>query len=714
MWRRRNAIRMSIAWGSLVLLIVVGFPVRFRAQHRPPLFDIGRFLTARYHPQRVILKRRGMARPQVVTLRKGEDVLTRLSLLYEESDIEYAEPDLLYSVKRTLPNDPSFAQLWGLEMIGAPEAWSVTSGSPNVVVAVVDTGVDVMHPDLRDNIWVNEGEIPGNSRDDDGNGYVDDVFGYNALSPQAPPADDHGHGTHVAGTIGAVGDNQVGIVGVNWRVKIMALKFLGRNGSGYLSDALKTIEYILTMKQRGVNIRVVNASWGSDTYSRSLEEAIARLKRAGILVIAAAGNQSTNVKQYPAAYEDVLSVAAVDETGDLTNFSNYGDWVDIAAPGYRILSTVPGGGYRSASGTSMAAPHVAGVAALALSVRDVSADELHRALRQGVRQRPTLVGKVETAGIVDALGTLRVLNADDPTKVCERDCPPRVSLMASRLVVDDGEKVTFTATGSDPDGDPLTYTWKTTAGTLQAGITHATLDTRGLNPTPGRPPILVVVTVTVDDGRGHSVSASRSITVRSPNRPPQVTVKADRTSVRDGFLVFLTAQGSDPDGDALTYTWTASAGKITGSGATAELDTLGLNPIPDAEPVRVTVRVRAHDGRGGEATAEVTISVLAPPKVSITASPTSVSFRDRQAVFFLIVQKHPTYRGNVTLQLIPVDAPRDLAATISPYRFLLFTHRVVVTLARMPVGPRDYRVLVRARTDEGKTYDSNVVTLRVR
>jgi len=713
MRRRRDTIRMSIAWGSLVLLILVGLPVRFHAQRRSPLLDIERFLTARYHPQRVILKRRGMARPQVVTLRKGEDVLTRLSLLYEESDIEYAEPDLLYSAERTLPNDPSFTHLWGLEMIGAPEAWSVTRGSPDVVVAVVDTGVDVTHPDLQDNIWVNEGEIPGNSRDDDGNGYVDDVFGYNAISPQKPPTDDNGHGTHVAGTIGAVGDNQIGIVGVNWRVEIMALKFLGRDGSGYLSDALETIEYILTMKQRGVNIRVVNASWGSDTYSRSLEEAIARLKRAGILVIAAAGNQSTNVKQYPAAYEDVLSVAAVDETGDLAYFSNYGDWVDIAAPGYGILSTVPGG-YKSASGTSMAAPHVAGVAALALSARDVSVDELHRALRQGVRQRPTLVGKVETGGIVDAVGTLRVLNADDPTKVCEKDCPPRVSLMASRLVVDDGENVTFTATGSDPDGDPLTYTWKTTAGTLQAGITHATLDTRGLNPTPGNPPISVVVTVTVDDGRGHSASASRSITVRSPNRPPQVTVKADRTSVRDGSLVFLTAQGSDPDGDALTYTWTASAGKITGSGARAELDTMGLNPIPDAEPVRVTVRVRASDGRGGEATAEVEVSVIAPSRVSLTASPASVAFRNRQAQFFLTVRKHPTYKGDVALQLIPVDAPRDLTATISPYRFLLFTHRVVVTLAGTPTGPRDYRVLIRARTDDGKTYDSNIVTLRVR
>lgn len=703
--------RKSITGWIIILAVLAPWSARLSAQQRKPAFDPWRFLTARYHPQRLILKRRGRARPQVISLRKGEDVLSRLSLLQYEEDVEYAEPDLLYSADRMIPNDPNFANLWGLEMVSAPEAWSVTSGSPDIVVAVVDTGVDYSHPDLQENIWVNTGEIPNNRKDDDGNGYVDDYYGYNAISPLQPPSDDNRHGTHVAGTIGAIGDNQIGIVGVNWHVKVMALKFLDRDGSGYLSDALETIDYIITMKQRGVNIRVVNASWGSDTYSRALEEAIARLRNEGILFIAAAGNGSTNVKQYPAAYEDVLSVAAVDQNGDLTSFSNYGDWVDVAAPGQAILSTIPGGRYASFSGTSMATPHVAGIAALALSVRDVSVSDLQEALRQGVRQSPALVGKVNTGGISDALETLRALNADDPSQVCQKDCPPRVSLTASHLVVDDGRTVSFTANGSDPDGDPLTYSWRTTAGTLRAGITDAVLDTRGVNPTPGAPPVSVLVTVTVDDGRGHTASASRSITVRAPNRPPEVALEASSTSVQDGAIVFLTARGDDPDGDALTYRWTSSAGTLSGSGATAQLDTTNTNPTPDADPIRVTVRVHASDGRGGEATATVEITVLAPPKVSVSAAPTSVRLRNGQALFYLAVRRHPSYAGDIALQLIPLDPAPGLTATISPFRFLTITHRVTVTLSNPPQGPRNYRVLVRARTDEGKTYDSNTVIL---
>ncbi|GBC78261.1 hypothetical protein HRbin08_01748 [bacterium HR08] len=162
----------------------------------------------------------------------------------------------------------------------------------------------------------------------------------------------------------------------------------------------------------------------------------------------------------------------------------------------------------------------------------------------------------------------------------------------------------------------------------------------------------------------------------------------------------------------MTYAWTASAGKIISSGAAAQLDTTGLNPVPDADPVRVSVRVRASDGRGGEATATVEIEVTAPPKVSIAASPTSVRFRNAQAVFYLAVRKHPAYRGAIALQFIPQDAPHDLTATISPYRFLMLTHRVVVRLERAPSGSRDYRVLVRAQTDDGRTYDSNVIILR--
>jgi hypothetical protein len=312
---------------------------------------------------------------------------------------------------------------WGLTNdrgVSALSAWDINSGSASVVVAVIDTGVDYNHPDLAANIWANPGEVAGNGVDDDGNGYVDDVHGINALQDavnKGDPMDDNRHGTHVAGTIGAVGDNGVGISGIAKQVKIMPIKFMDAGGSGRLSDAITAIDYMVMMKTNyGVNIVVSNNSWGGGGYSQALEMAIQRAQAAGIVFVAAAGNDAADIDlfpAYPASYEvaNVVAVAAIDRDQNLASFSNYGgNTVDVAAPGVAILSTLPGGGYGMLSGTSMAAPHVAGVLALLFSAQaGIGLEQALTRLNETGRDLATLASSDGTLAYVR---TRRVVNAD--------------------------------------------------------------------------------------------------------------------------------------------------------------------------------------------------------------------------------------------------------------------------------------------------------------
>lgn len=332
------------------------------------------------------------------------------------SDLKYRNSDANF------PNDPLFTDQWALNNSGADggsdradidaiKAWATSKGSDDVVVAVVDSGVDYGHPDLKNNIWTRPRNIAAYS--DDELGTFDDVHGFSAVDKLGDPMDDNGHGTHCAGIIGAEGDNGIGIAGINWHVKIMPLKYLDRNGVGTTEDAIEVINYAIDRKKAGVNLRVINASWGSTEHSQALEDTIRAAGEAGILFVAAAGNDGTDndeIPHYPSNFDlpNIISVAAVDRNDRLTAFSNFGERsVHIAAPGKDILSTYLNGEYRVLSGTSMAAPYVTGVAALIVAADpNISMSALRSRLLRSVDKLDTLTGRSGTAGRLCAANAL--------------------------------------------------------------------------------------------------------------------------------------------------------------------------------------------------------------------------------------------------------------------------------------------------------------------
>lgn len=313
---------------------------------------------------------------------------TTLARLKKISGFVYAEPNFIYSLQAT-PNDTRFNDQWDMNNTGqvsgtidadidAIEAWNIATGSNEVVVAVVDSGMDYTHPDLAGAIWTNDLEIPGNNIDDDSNGYVDDVHGWDFYGNNSVNgADDNdvmdqiSHGTHVIGTIGARGNNGIGVAGVNWNVKILPLKIGGSTSSVNGADGVLAVNYISAMRQRGVNVRVVNHSWGGFNFNQMMQDAMNNAANFGIIQVCAAGNQSTSSQFYPAAYSGnhVISVGntnRLEQRAPSSNFST--SWVDLGAPGEEIVSTMMGNVYDTLSGTSMAAPHVSGAIALALSL----------------------------------------------------------------------------------------------------------------------------------------------------------------------------------------------------------------------------------------------------------------------------------------------------------------------------------------------------------
>jgi subtilisin family serine protease len=378
--------------------------------------------------------------------------------------VDYIEPNYILHAYGTTPNDSRFSELWGMHNSGqsggtadvdidAPEAWDITRTAGEAVVGVIDTGLNYSHPDLSANAWTNSGEIAGNGVDDDHNGFIDDVHGYDFVNNDGNPMDDQSHGSHCAGTIGGVGNNAAGVAGVAWNVKIMGLKFLDSQGSGSTDDAIGAIEYAVVMKNRGVNIRVLSNSWGGGGFSQALYDAVAAANTAGILFVAAAGNETNdndNSPSYPASYDlpNVLSVAAVDRNGNLASFSNYGaQSVHLAAPGVDIVSTVLGSNYASYSGTSMATPHASGVAALVAGREGtLTAAALKSRLMSTVQPLQGLSGVVVSGGMLNAYNAVTNTVTYNPGEAIRYDQTSGSAAVDSsygnrELQVDDGYAV---------------------------------------------------------------------------------------------------------------------------------------------------------------------------------------------------------------------------------------------------------------------------------
>lgn len=403
---------LSVASGPTELL-EEGLQVERRYENFPGLVKISY--------QDLVTKNSSGSKSKSFTAAKMKQAMQKLRA---SGLFEYVEPDWIVTTQQT-PTDSAFTDgsLWGLRNTGqdsgtsgvdvsAVEAWAITSGNPNIVVGVVDSGIRYTHQDLIGNMWTNPGEIPGNGIDDDNNGYIDDVYGINAITGSGDPMDDNDHGTHCAGTIAATANDAGRIVGVAYGVRLMGLKFLGASGSGSTSDAIECINYSVS-----AGVDVLSNSWGGGGFSNSLLTAIEAANDAGILFIAAAGNSASDndqTPQYPANYEveNVISVAAIDRNGNLANFSCFGaSTVDLGAPGVAILSSTAGSDseYGSFNGTSMATPHVAGVAALILSEYPSSSviEQKNRLLNSAI-PLTSLNGKTLTGGRVDAFEALNV------------------------------------------------------------------------------------------------------------------------------------------------------------------------------------------------------------------------------------------------------------------------------------------------------------------
>jgi subtilisin family serine protease len=507
------------------------------------------------------------SRTEVVKLGKNISVKEAIRRLKGQPGIRFVEPDYIVHALAA-PNDPYFASastpLWGMRGSSsvpanpngsnAASAWDLGYlGNSNVAVGVVDEGIQVLHPDLAANIWRNSRETAGDRVDNDGNGYVDDINGWNFVNNNGTVYGGgtlDAHGTHVAGTIGAKGNNATGVVGVNWNVNIISAKFLAANG-GTTSNAIRAIDYLTDLKRRGLaNIVAINNSWGGGGFSQALLDAINRAGDQNILFVAAAGNSTTNndvVASYPSNYvcdnsntrgwDCVIAVASINSLGARSSFSSFGaTTVDLGAPGEDIWSTVPGG-YLNYSGTSMATPHVTGAAALCESIKpDLSAKQIRDAITSTVANTSSLLGSTATNGRLDVGAMARACfsGSYSPLSLASASTP---QVLAAGIVGTAYSQKILTLNGTGLN------TWSVTAGattsilppglTLLGGVIAGTPMTAGTF-TP---------TIRVTDG-STIIDRQVNITVTSP--PP------------GAFTLSAPANGATRQNRPVTLSWGVS------------------------------------------------------------------------------------------------------------------------------------------------------------
>jgi subtilisin family serine protease len=440
-----------------------------------------------------IVKRRFRGGGEQWKLAGGVTTEQAMEQMRDNPRVLYVEPNYLVHASLA-PNDPQYPDQWGLKNTGQEDgtagddieaelAWGLNTGDRNVKVAVIDSGIDYKHPDLAANVWTNPGEVPANGIDDDHNGFIDDVHGWDFANDDNDPFDDFGHGTHVAGTIGAVTDNGLGVAGVSWRVSLVAVKFLNSGGSGSTADAIAAVDYATL-----IGARIMNNSWGGGGFSQSLLDAINRAAVADILFVVAAGNNGTDndlIPRYPSGYSapNVVAVAATDRDDRLAAFSNYGlTSVDLGAPGVGILSTLPGGNYGLSSGTSMASPHVAGAAALLRAAApDIDVLQTKQRLLLAAEPVPGLAGITVTGARLNAFRAMAVPDTSPPGAVTDLTAGGPTSYSVT---------LRWTASGDDGDiGAATSYDVRYAAFPIDEGTFSAATQAAGApNPLPAGTP----------------------------------------------------------------------------------------------------------------------------------------------------------------------------------------------------------------------------------
>jgi subtilisin family serine protease len=508
-----------------------------------------------------------------------------LDILRAHPEIVYAEPNYVVRLDAA-PNDVWFGHLWGLLNTGqtvgsagtagadidATTAWDVSTGSRDHAVAVVDTGIDYWHPDLAANIW----SAPAPFSVTIGEQTITcaaGTHGFNAIARTCDPYDDHGHGTHVAGTIGAVGGNNSGVVGVNWTASIVAAKFLDADGLGTIADAIDAIEFVIqAASATGTNVRVLSNSWGNGASSQALLDQITSAHGHDMLFVASAGNEARDndvTPRYPAGYNtlNMIAVASTNNRDMLAGDSNYGaNSVHLAAPGVNILSTFPEGSFQYLSGTSMAVPHVSGAAVLVLSHCALDTTALRNNLLASVDANPLLAGRVATGGRLNVNTAIRACGADSGNG------PPLAADDTAATAEGTAVTIPVLTNDSDPDGDSLTVT---ALEVPQHGQATAHADGTITYMPAANYTGADTFTYRITDGRGlESNAATVSITVTAAGDPPPPSALAvDATVSADGAGTISTPPFSTAEPGELIVAFVGSDGppwaeqQITVSGA---------------------------------------------------------------------------------------------------------------------------------------------------